>query len=406
MRSESFAIRARAKETAFTRKRKLPLAHLTAFLLNAPRAGLQTELDAFFDHALKQDEIHPPTKSAVCQARKLLRPEALRDLLGYSARCFTEQSDIPLWHGRRVVALDGTTLRVPDVPECVTYFGGMHTSCGKFRPLARASALLDVARGAFVDATIDGYAQEERSLAEAHLSKLNPDDLLVMDRGYPSRKLFQQLCDRKIAFCARINSSWSQVRQFTENHQEDLQVDLGTSRHPLPLRLIRVDLPNGTSFELVTNILDAAHTPNDFAGLYRSRWRIEEAFKLIKARLQVENWSGIMPYAVEQDFYATLTRANCAAALALAVRPEEACIHTPEADKKGWRHRLNRTLVMKSLRHYLPRLLLDLNLSEILHRLIERLRAPSAIERTRPGRTAPRKKGVRIAGYHPAYKEA
>ncbi|GHU23937.1 hypothetical protein FACS189488_07530 [Betaproteobacteria bacterium] len=157
---------------------------------------------------------------------------------------------------------------------------------------------------------------------------------------------------------------------------------------------------------LVTNILDAAHTPNDFASLYRSRWRIEEAFKLIKARLQVENWSGILPYAVEQDFYATLTRANCAAALALAVRPEEACIHMPEADKKGWRHRLNRTLVMKSLRHYLPRLLLDLNLSEILHRLIERLRAPSAIERTRPGRTAPRKKGVRIAGYHSAYKGA
>ncbi|GHU14463.1 hypothetical protein FACS189441_4150 [Betaproteobacteria bacterium] len=53
---------------------------------------------------------------------------------------------------------------------------------------------------------------------------------------------------------------------------------------------------------------------------------------------------------------------------------------------------------MKSLRHYLPRLLLDLNLSEILHRLIKRLRAPSAIERTRPERTAPRKKGVRIAG--------
>jgi hypothetical protein len=83
-----------------------------AFLLNAPRAGLQTELDAFFDHALGHDAVHPPTKSAVCQSRSQLRPEALRDLLGYSARTFAAQSNISLWHGHRVVALDGTTLRM------------------------------------------------------------------------------------------------------------------------------------------------------------------------------------------------------------------------------------------------------------------------------------------------------
>jgi hypothetical protein len=406
VRSEFFACQARTKETAFTRSRRLPLAHLTAFLLNAPRAGLQTELDAFFDHALGHDAVLPPTKSAVCQSRRQLRSEALRDLLGYSARTFAGQSDIPLWHGYRVVALDGATLRVPNVPECAAYFGGMHTSYGKFRPLARASALLDVARGAFVDAAIGGFAQEERRLAESHLDKLNPDDLLVMDRGYPSRDLFRQLCERKLAFCARINSTWTQVKQLVRGHQEEGEVDLGTSKHPLQLRLIRAALPNGTLMVLVTNLLNADLAPNDFAQLYRRRWRIEEAFKLIKARLQVENWSGILPHTVEQDFYATLTRANCAAVLALAVRPEEACIHDPAPDTKGWRHKLNQTLTIKSLRHFLPRLLLNLNLNEVLSRLIERLRSPSAIERTRPERTAPRKKGVRIARFHPAYKAA
>jgi hypothetical protein len=47
-----------------------------------------------------------------------------------------------------------------------------------------------------------------------------------------------------------------------------------------------------------------------------------------------------------------------------------------------------------------------MDLSKVLERLIERLRAPHAIERTRPDRTAPRRKGVRIAGFHPAYKAA
>ncbi|GHU13731.1 hypothetical protein FACS189441_1790 [Betaproteobacteria bacterium] len=243
-------------------------------LLRVQRFGLGTdevELDVLVDESQQmvlrnqlrerrrtwQIQNIAPTKQLVqlCQQSEL-RPEAL-----YSAQTFAKQSDIPLWHGRRVVALDGTTRRVPDVPECAAYFGGMRTSCGKFRPLARASVLLDVARGGVVDAVIGGYAQEERSLAASHFPKLNPDDLLVMDRGDPSRKLFHQLRERKIAFCARINSSWSQVRQFVKNHQEDAQINPSASRHPLPLRLVRADLPNGTSFVLVTNILDATHTP-------------------------------------------------------------------------------------------------------------------------------------------------
>lgn len=52
----------------------------------------------------------------------------------------------------------------------------------------------------------------------------------------------------------------------------------------------------------------------------RDRWSLEEAFKLIKARLQFENWSGILPHTVTQDFYAPLLRANCAVVLAWAAR--------------------------------------------------------------------------------------
>ena len=189
------------KPTVFTRSRKLPLAHLTAFLLNAPRAGLQPELDAFFDHALGSEQARALTKSALCQARRQLRPDALRDLVGHSARVFAQCSKVPHWQGRRVLALDSTTLRVP---ECAEHFGGMTTSCGRFRPLARASAILDVARGAFVDAVLGGYAEDDRALAAHHLAALGRGDLLVMDRGYPSREWLGQLCRQAVAFCARI----------------------------------------------------------------------------------------------------------------------------------------------------------------------------------------------------------
>ncbi|MCB1957860.1 MAG: hypothetical protein KDG55_19430 [Rhodocyclaceae bacterium] len=174
--------------TAFVRERRLPLPRLVAFLVNAPRAGLQCERDAFFDHALGCAEGRAVSKSALCQARRQLRPAALRGLLAHSAQLFVSHSEAPLWQGRRVLALDGSTLRVPDVPEYAEIFGGMNTSCGRFRPLARASALFDVARGAFVDATLGGFGDDECVLVRQHLPQLGPKDLLLMDRGYPSRE--------------------------------------------------------------------------------------------------------------------------------------------------------------------------------------------------------------------------
>ena len=221
-----------------------------------------------------------------------------------------------------------------------------------------------------------------------------------------SARWLGQLCQRNVSFCARIVDRWNAVQHFLRGERDDASVDLGTPKAPLPLRLLRCVLPNGTWLVLVTNVLDATLTPPDFAALYRERWRIEEAFKLIKARLQVENWSGLLAHTVEQDFYASLVRANCAGVLALAVRPEEASLGPPAVNPNGWRVKLNRTLTIKSLRHYLPRLLLALNLAATLERLIERLRAPHACERTRPARTAPRKDAVRLAGFHPAYKAA
>jgi hypothetical protein len=59
---------------------------------------------------------------------------------------------------------------------------------------------------------------------------------------------------------------------------------------------------------------------------------------------------------------------------------------------------------LKCLRHYLPRLLLALDLAAVVDRLVEHLRSPTAVERTRPDCNVPRRKGVRIADFHCAYK--
>jgi hypothetical protein len=379
---------------------------VVSFLLNAPRAGLQTEINQFFDFALDNDGAQVPTKSALCQARLKLNPEALRSLVGVSAAKLVANSTVPSWHGYRVLALDSTVLRVPAVAKCAEYFGGIQPACGKFRPLARATALLDVARDCFVDVYLGKYHEDDRSLALRQMDVLRGGDLVLMDRGYPSRAMLAQFQARGVKFCVRLPRGWKETQRAIAGRCADRHVELGTPDEPVPVRLLRQVLPNGNVLVLATNIdephLDAAQ----FAALYRSRWRIEECFKLIKARLQVENWSGVLPQTVEQDFYAAAVRINCAAVIALETDPTHGALAPPEPNATGWRVALNCTLVIKSLRHKLPRLLMALNATTVLARLLDRLRASGATERTRPARTAPRSDKVKIAGFHFAYKGA
>lgn len=207
MASEAFAEVARVKTTAFIRQRRQPLTRLLAFLINGPRPSLQPELNTFFDHALADDgATEHPTKSALCQARRQLRPAAVRELVLVRSNMFATHVEVESWHGRRVTAVDGSTFRVPDVPECAEYFCCMQTSGGSFRPLARASAVYDVASGAFVDAVIGKY-DDERRLAKGHLPPLGAGDLVVMDRGYPSRDWLAELNKNGIDWCVRMTRS-------------------------------------------------------------------------------------------------------------------------------------------------------------------------------------------------------
>ncbi|MGH8710957.1 MAG: hypothetical protein ACREVA_06535, partial [Burkholderiales bacterium] len=64
----------------------------------------------------------------------------------------------------------------------------------------------------------------------------------------------------------------------------------------LTLRLIRVMLSSGHIEVLATSLTDAETYPAwAFSELYRARWRLSEAFKILKHRLHVEQFSGELP---------------------------------------------------------------------------------------------------------------
>jgi len=86
------------------------------------------------------------------------------------------------------------------------------------------------------------------------------------------------------------------------------------------VRLVRVVLPSGQIEVLITSLLDVAAYPAALFGpLYHQRWRIEECFKILKARLLVEQFTGTQVAAIDQDFHARILQYNLASALCQSV---------------------------------------------------------------------------------------
>lgn len=105
-----------------------------------------------------------------------------------------------------------------------------------------------------------------------------------------------------------------------------------------------VALKDGNEQILATSLLDSSLYPvADFAALYHARWSIEEAFKCLKQRPVVEQYSGESPEAIRQNFYVKMLTTNLAHAFAHSVQQT-----LPEG--KAARYQPNLTYTLARLR--------------------------------------------------------
>lgn len=152
----------------------------------------------------------------------------------------------------------------------------------------------------------------------------------------------------------------------------------------LSLRLIKVVLSTGRIEVLATSLIDSqAYPAQAFAELYHARWNIEEAFKVLKHRLYLEQFTGELPESIRQDIHAKIFTANLAQALA-----REA--YDTLGDEKAARYYPNVTYILNSLKTQLFAWLIQ----RVPHDQVLELIALYArtLERKRPDRKAPRPK--------------
>ncbi|OPJ55922.1 IS4 family transposase [Alkalithermobacter paradoxus] len=303
----------RTKETYFTRmgRSKMKFTDIILFILNFVKKSLQIELDDFFKKVLNTDII--VTKQAFSQARQKVLPEAFIYLLDKVNEGFYNAS-FKKYRGYRLLAIDSTVLELHNSEELRNTFGYIENQNAKVAR-ARASALYDIENDMIIASKLTHYRASEREIAETLINKMceigTYNDLILFDRGYPSHDFIKFIESKNIKYLMRVSSKFFKAVVNAPN--EDQIMNISYKGSSVNMRVLKFELNSGITEILITNIFDEDFIVADFKELYFKRWGIEVKYNEIKNKLQIENFTGETPIAIEQDFYATMYLANMVA---------------------------------------------------------------------------------------------
>lgn len=329
--------------------------------------SIQKELNSFFARLAGQDySIMEVTKGALTQARAKLKPDAFIELSNLSVSEFYKNENYRKWKGFRLLAVDGSTSHLPKHSSVKEDFGSQLVGCKNSveTSMARVSLFYDVLNCITLDAGIDCQSVSENSFLKGHLAigEIGSGDILLLDRGYGSNALMYELYHRGIDFCIRMRSHWKQVREFADSGEQSrivefslpskdklLQEKHSSNIDRISCRLVAITLDTGEKEIVCTSLLDDnQYTLDDVKALYHFRWNIEEAYKLLKVRLQLSNYSGKTSNSVKQDFFAKIFMMNMCAIMSFPIAEKIKKENKARPTKHAFQ--INRTSIISTLK--------------------------------------------------------
>jgi hypothetical protein len=268
-----------------------------------------------------------------CKARQRLSPELFKNL---ADRVGGELSGLAgeerLWHGRRVIAADGSAFSMPDTLKNQKRYPqpkSQRKGCGF--PIAGFVSLMCMATGAMLGASLGTCNVHDLALFWFMRPVFQPGDIFLGDRGFASFAEMALFRERGIDSVLRLHQRRrTDFRRGRAIGRGDHVVKWLKPPHK-PKGLSEADwkaLPDSmdirelryrvfekgfrtTDITLSTTLLDAEMYPaKDLAELYFRRWRIEVEFRHLKITLQMDVCRAHSPDVVEQEFWAHVLAHN------------------------------------------------------------------------------------------------
>lgn len=387
------------KETAFTRKRKIGFKGILVFILLNLKHSLTIEIDKFLEN-LGVENKFGYTKQAFSKARQLIDPAAFADLNKITLE-HIYNNKFKTFKGYRVVAVDGSTVQLPNTQEMTEKYGVFSKEKCSY-PAGRICLTYDVLNEAVINGRLAPYDVSEQTIAMElipEMYKSSAQDLLLFDRGFPSVQMIVLLNKLKKKYLFRVSRSFlKEINEFSKGSETDANLNIEITKQriarnkikgiqeavSLGLRCVRIDLESEEEI-LITNLSVEEMSISELAELYNMRWGIETNYNLMKNVLELENFTGKSDIAVQQDFYATIYIVNIASILIADAQENY------ETSKKGkgkkYDYKINKRLAMGYLKSDLLNIVLeedDKKADKLYERFIEKL--SKHVVPIRPGR--------------------
>jgi DDE family transposase len=366
--------RFRSKATDFTRVRVLTWPVVRVLMLRGHKVSLQTAVNKFFSAVGRVWDV--VTASAYSQARQKVQLEVFVHLNTVTCEEFYTQygadQEVGLWHGHRVLGIDGSYLNLPDTEETRREFSVQtNQHAGGEQVQALASVLYDLRNDMGLSAAL-GLKQAEKNLwFGTHLAVTQPGDVLVGDRAYADYSVLATLVARGCHFVIRFpRQSFTAVNRFWAARAQEGVVTLAVTSKArayvaaqhvpttLRVRLLKVILANGEVEVLGTDLLDAQTYPAaEFQVVYGWRWQHETYHDRIKNIFEVERFSGHSVQVIKQDFYGVIFLATLESILS---KPAQATLTTQgEARQCQYAPQVNRAVSYVTVLDHVVQLLSD-----------------------------------------------
>jgi hypothetical protein len=215
------------KANDFSKVQKLSFKDIVIMLLSSMKKGIQYELIAYFYSRAKSYNVDDyASKSAFSQGRQKIKWVFFQELSRYLAKNAEKMQPEPLlFKGKRLLAVDGTTIYLPLTAKTATEFGEINNQYSA-QCTPKASVLMDVMNGWCYNAELGRCDSTEKELLSKQLAHIPENSILVLDRYYPSTELIHELNERNIKFVIRTPLKWNKaVREmYEENIERDKTV--------------------------------------------------------------------------------------------------------------------------------------------------------------------------------------
>lgn len=285
-----------------------------------------------------RDDWGVPSTSAITQARQRLKAQPLKMLFERIAAPVAGRGTKGAWLGsRRLMAIDGFMLDVPDTPDNVTEFGRLDDGpkASAF-PQVRVVTLEECGSHASVSASFGACKTDERALLTDLIGAFEPDMLVIADRNFYSFGLWTHTLATGADLLWRVTATVALpvIESLPDGSYRSIVINpnvTGTRRqklidqvrsgHPvpadaaIPIRVIEYDIPdregNGTGelICLITSILDHGDaTAIELATAYHERWESETNYREKKTYLRRSGrvLRSKSPEMVRQEIWALL----------------------------------------------------------------------------------------------------